>query len=558
MMNVFTLAGTIAINAAAAHKAIDGTTQKAESASKNIGKAFEKIGSAAVKCGKVIATGMAAGTAAIGALLKNSIGEYAEYEQLVGGVETLFQDSQDKVMAYAKEAYKTAGLSANEYMSTVTSFSASLLQGLGGDTEAAAIMADKAITDMADNANKMGTSMSSIQDAYQGFAKQNYTMLDNLKLGYGGTQEEMARLVNESGVLGAAIKVDAKTINEVSFDKIIEAIHIIQERMGITGTTAEEASETISGSFASFKATWRNLMVGLSDGKSDIGALLANTLNAGELVWQNIKKVLPTLKSNILVALTELGGYLDGKIREVVWPKIQEIFKVKLGIELPDWDIFKTNVSTWWNNTVSTLDTICTWTLKHLGLAPWTDEDTLALRAWWDAVYKKIDAICAWILKPEFPDPDVVIADLTAWWEETKKNLKLTFGITPRVEGYVSSVKNTAGNYGTLGNSFVSNSDSFINFGAIWDALIDGSHADGLDRVPFDGYRATLHKDEAVLTRQEAGVWRNGDGIKSAVRDAMSGIQFNVVLDSGVLVGQLAPQMDMRLGTISGRKGRGN
>ena len=192
-------------------------------------------------------------------LTKTAVGDYAQYEQMVGGVETLFQGSADKVIQYAQNAYQTAGLSANEYMDTVTSFAASLLQGLGGDTAAAAELANTAITDMADNVNKMGTDMSSVQYAYQGFAKQNYTMLDNLKLGYGGTQAEMARLINDSGVLGDTITVTAETVNQVDFDKIIQAIHVIQSEMGITGTTALEAGTTISGSWSSVQAKLENI-----------------------------------------------------------------------------------------------------------------------------------------------------------------------------------------------------------------------------------------------------------------------------------------------------------
>lgn len=188
MADVFKLFGEIAIRDEAAQKAIANTTKRAGDASKNIKKSFEKIssatveksfekiGAAAVKCGKMVASGLAVGAAAVGTLMKASIGEYADYEQFVGGIETLFKESRGKVMEYANSAYKTAGLSANEYMETVTSFSASLLQGLDGDTEKAAEMANLAITDMADNANKMGTDMSSIQNAYQGFAKQNYTI----------------------------------------------------------------------------------------------------------------------------------------------------------------------------------------------------------------------------------------------------------------------------------------------------------------------------------------------------------------------------------------------
>ena len=171
-----------------------------------------------------------------------------ESVELVGGVETLFGESSDAVLEYANEAYKTAGISANQYMEQVTGFSATLLQGLEGDTARAAEVADIAVKDMADNANKMGTSLSSIQNAYQGFAKDNYTMLDNLKLGYGGTASEMARLLNDSGVLGDSIEVTAQTVKDVPFDKVIEGIHVIQQNIGITGTTTKEAMETISGS----------------------------------------------------------------------------------------------------------------------------------------------------------------------------------------------------------------------------------------------------------------------------------------------------------------------
>lgn len=165
---------------------------------------------------------------------KSAVGHYVEYEQLVGGVETLFKDSSGKLIDYAEKAYKTAGMSSNQYMNTATSFAASLIQGLGGDTAKAVELTNLAITDMSDNANKMGTDIGSIQDAYQGFAKQNYTMLDNLKLGYGGTQSEMIRLINDSGVLGEKIE----SLDNVTFDQMIEAIHKIQDNLGITGTTA--------------------------------------------------------------------------------------------------------------------------------------------------------------------------------------------------------------------------------------------------------------------------------------------------------------------------------
>lgn len=198
---------------------------------------------------------------------KAAVGNYAEYEQLVGGVETLFKDSSDTLIGYAKKAYKTAGMSSNQYMDTATSFAASLIQGLGGDTAKAVEITNLAITDMSDNANKMGTDISSIQDAYQGFAKQNYTMLDNLKLGYGGTQSEMIRLINDSGVLGERIE----SLDNVTFDQMIEAIHKIQDNLGITGTTALEAGTTILGSWSSVQALFENIL-------TKVGSKLAPTV----------------------------------------------------------------------------------------------------------------------------------------------------------------------------------------------------------------------------------------------------------------------------------------
>lgn len=192
----------------------------------------------------------------IGELTVKAVGNYADYEQLVGGVETLFKDSSDELLGYAENAYKTAGLSANNYMETATSFAASLIQGLGGDTAKAVKLTDLAITDMSDNANKMGTDIASIQAAYQGFAKQNYTMLDNLKLGYGGTQEEMVRLINDSGILENKIK----DLDGITFDQIIQAIHNIQDNLDITGTTAKEAGDTISGSWSSVQALFENIL----------------------------------------------------------------------------------------------------------------------------------------------------------------------------------------------------------------------------------------------------------------------------------------------------------
>lgn len=264
---------------------IFGEVLKANLASTAIIEGVKKIGSALVD------------------FTKQAIESYAQYEQLVGGVETLFGNSANKVIEYANNAYKTAGMSANAYMETVTSFSASLIQGLGGDTAEAARIADMAITDMSDNSNKMGTSMSSIQDAYQGFAKQNYTMLDNLKLGYGGTQEEMIRLINDSGVLNEKIS----SLDGISFDTIISAIHAVQDQLGITGTTAEEASSTIEGSLSSAKAAWDNLLTGLGDSNADIEALTDNFVESAVTAVENIIPVLGQIVLAILEVIGKLG-----------------------------------------------------------------------------------------------------------------------------------------------------------------------------------------------------------------------------------------------------------
>ena len=283
-------------------------------------QASDKISGLSSKLKNGLATAAKVGTAAIGAasagiaaLTKSSIEGYAEYEQLVGGVETLFKQSSDVVQQYAANAYKTAGLSANEYMNTVTSFSASLLQSLGGDTEAAAKYADMAITDMSDNANKMGTSMEMIQNAYQGFAKQNYTMLDNLKLGYGGTKEEMARLIKDASKLDKSIKA-----NDMSFGNIVKAINAVQTEMGITGTTAKEASTTISGSVSSMKSAWKNLVTGIASDNADLDTLIGNFVKSAETAAGNIIPRLTQILSGIGSAIEQIAPVLSAEIPNLI------------------------------------------------------------------------------------------------------------------------------------------------------------------------------------------------------------------------------------------------
>ena len=293
-----------------ATKSINGFKAQMEKAGKNVDKTFKKAGQAigkAIKAGCKVAIGALAtvGTALTG-FITASVNSFAEYEQLVGGVEKLFGDSAGTVQKYAQEAYKNAGISANDYMTQITSFSASLISSLGGDTVKAAEYGNMAINDMADNANVFGSSMEDIQNAYQGFAKQNYTMLDNLKLGYGGTKEEMLRLIEDANKVKEAMGENADLTID-SYADVIEAIHLVQNEMGITGTTAKEAEGTISGSIAMTKSAWQNLMTGLADGNANIPALVEGVISSATSVLENIIPVVKQIIQNIPVAISEIS-----------------------------------------------------------------------------------------------------------------------------------------------------------------------------------------------------------------------------------------------------------
>lgn len=276
---------------------------------------------------KAMASAIKEAASALAELGKQSIMGFAEQEQLIGGVDTLFKESSAQVQRYANEAYKTAGLSANQYMETVTSFSASLLQSMGGDTQAAAEKANRAITDMSDNANKVGTDMTSIQNAYQGFAKQNYTMLDNLKLGYGGTKQEMERLVAEA----AAMTEEQEKLNvavnagDLSFSNIVDAISVVQEHLDIAGTTADEAATTIQGSANAMKSAWRNLITGMSNENLDLGELVQNTIDSINIFADNLTTrlqiMLPRFAEGLNKLVTGLIPYV-GPALELLLPSL--------------------------------------------------------------------------------------------------------------------------------------------------------------------------------------------------------------------------------------------
>lgn len=312
-MNVFELFAKLTLDTSEYEKKLGEveaeTKGKTSVFSTVLGKAGQVVGTSA----KVIGAGVAAAAGGIATLTGAAVNNYGQYEQLVGGVETLFGNSADQVQQYADNAYKTAGLSANQYMEQATSFAAALLQSVGGDTQAAAEYADTAIRDMSDNANKMGTNIQSIQNAYQGFAKQNYTMLDNLKLGYGGTKTEMERLVTDAEKLNKDFKAtrDENGKLTMSYGDIVDAIHIVQQNMGITGTTAKEAGATIQGSAGSMRAAWQNLVTGLANDNADIGGLITNLIDSVVAAADNL---IPRIQQS----LSGIGELITGLVPIVV------------------------------------------------------------------------------------------------------------------------------------------------------------------------------------------------------------------------------------------------
>ena len=447
-MNIFQLFGEIAIDNSKANEQIDKTAKGAKKLASTMKSAFATAGKAAVKVGKVIAAGVAAGTAAMGKLAKSALDGYADYEQLEGGVKKLFgEDAQKLVVEYAKNAYKTAGLNANEYMDTVTSFSASLISSLGNDTVAAAKYADIAITDMADNANTFGTSMEDIQNAYKGFSKQNYTMLDNLKLGYGGTQKEMERLLED------ASKLSGVKYNISNFSDIIEAIHVIQEQQGIAGTTAKEAATTISGSLGMVKGAWGNLLSGLMDGNQDIDQLVGNltdsVLTAVDNIVPRLQTMAPRLVQAVQTLVSTLAPQLPGIISTVLPSMIEAATTLITGLAdvLPDvmgiiidqlptiFDQIGGAIQKLFPSLVKTFKTLIgKIDFKGLGTAIGSGLRSIVTNlpqilsdignaikwAWENIAYPLIQGIFKGIFGIDLPDWDKVAESISDWWEDVK------------------------------------------------------------------------------------------------------------------------------------------
>ena len=535
-MDLFELCAHISLDSSEYEQGIS----KAEKKGSKFGENLKKVLSQA---GKISAAAVSAAATGVGTIIKNSIEEYANYEQLVGGIETLFGNAgksmqeyiaeqsklieesgfvpdlefletrwkafdavEQKVLSNASNAFKTAGLSANEYMETITGFTAALKQSIDS-TDAVADYADMAVTDMSDNANKMGTDMALLQSAYQGFAKQNYTMLDNLKLGYGGTATEMARLVNESGVLGDAM-IDlgdqqniGAALAEVGFAKMVEAIHVVQTEMGITGTTAKEASTTISGSVASMKAAWENLLVGVANEEADFEQLIHDFVDTVGVTAENIIPRIDTALNGAAQLIDRVVPIIVEKIPELVSDRLPQM--LESGVKI--------------------IQSITTGMLNSID-----DISDMALETVDVLVDGIIDAL-----------PDIIVAGTMLIFKLADGLIKAIPDLVARIPEIVKAIWD---GFASHWPDFVDVGKSIVNgiidgLSRAWNTLtswigaqplniagetvwVNGSHAGGLDYVPYDGYVAKLDRGEMVLTKDEALATRNG-----AVGAAVSVVQ---------------------------------
>lgn len=531
-MDVFDLYAKISLDSSEYEKGL----KNAKSSASGLTGLFGKVGSVASTVGKSIfnvATNVAkvsvaattAGAAAVSALTGLAINSYADYEQLVGGVETLYKTSADKVQQYAADAYKTAGLSANEYMNTATTFAASLVSSLGGDTEQSAELANTAISDMSDNSNKMGTAMSSIQDAYNGFAKQNYTMLDNLKLGYGGTKTEMERLIDDANKLNAAQgKATNYTID--SYADVVSAIHDVQNAMGITGTTAKEASTTIQGSVNATKSTWSNLVTGIADDNADFGQLISNFVDSATTAASNIiprvevalngaaklieslvppimaelpgliETVLPQLAQSAVNIVQTLVTEISTNAAQLIDSAIQIITVLGNGIYqmLPTvaqsaLQIVLTLVSKLNENLPQMLDTAGQMLIAFVeGVSEHLPEIMLAAASIVETLLTYFIEHLPDIVEGAMQMGDAVIDGIID-------------GISAAWDGLVSW-------FNGLWNSLFGNRSVNVDVNS---SGTTGGRAGGMDYVPYNNYVANLHRGEMVLTADEAEAYRRGN-----------------------------------------------
>lgn len=532
-MDVFDLFAKISLDSSEYEKGL----KNAKSSASGLTGLFGKVGSAASTVGKGIfnvATNVAkvsvaattAGAAAVSALTTLAVNSYADYEQLVGGVETLYKTSADKVQQYAADAYKTAGLSANEYMNTATTFAAALVSSLGGDTEQAAELANTAIGDMSDNANKMGTDMESIQNAYNGLSKQNYTMLDNLKLGYGGTKQEMQRLLDDANKLNAAQGNYTKYSID-SYADVVSAIHDVQNAMGITGTTSKEASTTIQGSVNATKSAWSNLVTGIADDNANFEQLISNFVDSATTAASNI---LPRIEA-------ALNG--AAKLIESLVPPIMA--------ELPS--LIETVLPQLAQSAVNIVQTLVTGISANA--AQLIDSAIQIITVLGNGIYQMLPTVAQSALQivltlvsklnenlPQMLDTagQMLIAFVEGVSEHLPDIMLAAASIVETLLTYfIEHLPDIVEGAMQMGDAVIDGIidgisaawDSLVSwFNGLWDNLFgnrsvnvdvnssgtDGSHAGGMDYVPYNNYVANLHRGEMVLTADEADSYRRGKG----------------------------------------------
>lgn len=553
-MDVFDLFAKISLDSSEYEKSL----KDAKSSASGLTGLFGKVGSAASTVGKGIfnvATNVAkvsvaattAGAAAVSALTALAINSYADYEQLVGGVETLYKDSAAKVQQYAADAYKTSGMTANEYMTTATSYAAALVSSLGGDTERAAELSNMAVSDMADNWNKFGSSADSVQDAYNGFAKGQFQLLDNLKLGYGGTKEEMERLLDDANKLNAAQgKYTDYSIN--SFSDIILAIHDIQTEYDITSTTAKEASTTISGSLSAAKAAWANLVTGVADDNANFDQLISNFVDSASTAASNI---IPRIE----VALNGAAKLIESLVPPIM-------------AELPS--LIETVLPQLAQSAVNIVQTLVTEISANA--AQLINSAIQIITVLGNGIYQMLPTVAQSALQivltlvsklnenlPQMLDTagQMLIAFVEGVSEHLPDIMLAAASIVETLLTYfIEHLPDIVEGAMQMGDAVIDGIidgisaawDSLVSwFNGLWDNLFesrsvnvdvnssgtDGSHAGGLDYVPYNNYVANLHRGEMVLTAREAEKYRNGGktGGDMVFQISINGMQFTSVSD---------------------------
>lgn len=553
-MDVFDLFAKISLDSSEYEKSL----KDAKSSASGLTGLFGKVGSAASTVGKgifTVATNVAkvsvaattAGATAISALTGLAINSYADYEQLVGGVETLYKDSATKVQQYAADAYKTAGISANEYMNTATTFAASLVSSLGGNTEQAAELANTAISDMSDNSNKMGTAMSSIQDAYNGFAKQNYTMLDNLKLGYGGTKTEMERLIDDANKLNAAQgKATNYTID--SYADVVSAIHDVQNAMGITGTTAKEASTTIQGSVNATKSAWSNLITGIADDNANFEQLISNFVDSATTAVSNIIPRIEVALNGAAKLIESLVPPIMAELPSLIETVLPQLAQSAVNIVQTLVTEISANAAQLIDSAIQIITVLCNGIYQML--------PTVAQSA--------LEIVLTMVSKlnenlPQMLDTagQMLIAFVKGVSEHLPDVMLAAASIVETLLTYfIKHLPDIVEGAMQMGNAVIDGIIDGISaawnslvswFNGLWDSLFGNrsvnvdvnssgsnhSHAGGLDYVPYNDYVANLHRGEMVLTAREAENYRNGrkTGGDMVFQISINGMQFTSVSD---------------------------